>query len=156
MTNESLSATVTIKAAAETVFAIIADPTSHAAIDGTGWVREPLDANNQLTAAGQIFQMAMYHNNHPDGSYQTANKVVVFDPPSAIAWKTGTADLEFGEWIWRYDLTPISQSETEVKLSYDWSAVPAFRREYIQFPPFAPDHLHNSLNHLAELVPSIA
>ena len=45
MTNESLSATVTIKAPAETVFAIIADPASHAAIDGTGWVRDPPTAN---------------------------------------------------------------------------------------------------------------
>ncbi len=161
MTNESLSATVTIKAPAETVFAVIADPASHAAIDGTGWVREPLDGTNQLTTAGQVFRMAMYHDNHPDGSYQMANKVVVFESPHAIAWKpgqerAGSGELEFGGWIWRYDLTPVSQSETEVKLSYDWSAVPASLREHIQFPPFAPDHLHNSLNHLAELVPCTA
>jgi len=45
MTNESVSATVTIKAPAETVFEIIADPASHAAIDGTGWVRDTPTAN---------------------------------------------------------------------------------------------------------------
>jgi hypothetical protein len=27
-------------------------------------------------------------------------------------------------------------------------------REYLRFPPFAHDHLHNSLRHLAELVAS--
>lgn len=161
MTNESLSATVTIKAPAETVFAIIADPASHAAIDGTGWVREPLDGNNLLTTAGQVFRIAMYHPNHPDGNYEMANKIVVFDPPHAIAWKpgqdpAGNGELEFGGWVWRYDLTPIRQSETEVTLSYDWAAVPASIREHIGFPPFDPDHLHNSLNHLAKLVPSRA
>ena len=155
MTNETLSATVTIDAPATTVFGVLADPASHAAIDGTGWVRESLDGE-QLTKTGQIFRMAMYHGNHPDGSYQMANKVVVFDPPHVIAWKpgqdrNGDGELEFGGWIWRYDLCPISQSDTEVTLSYDWSAVPQFIREHIQFPPFTPDHLHNSLNHLAEL-----
>ncbi len=42
-------------------------------------------------------------------------------------------------------------SETEVTLTYDWSAVPQSIREYIQFPPFGPEHLSNSLHHLAEL-----
>jgi SAM-dependent methyltransferase len=59
--------------------------------------------------------------------------------------------VEFGGWLWRYDLAPLGTSETEVTLTYDWSAVPQFRREYIQFPPFGPDHLPNSLHHLAEL-----
>ena len=53
--------------------------------------------------------------------------------------------------VWRYDLVPLGPSETEVTLTYDWSAVPRFRREYIQFPPFSPEHLANSLHHLAEL-----
>ena len=51
-------------------------------------------------------------------------------------------------------ITPTIQtgpSETEVTLTYDWSAVPQFIREYIQFPPFGPEHLINSLHHLAEL-----
>ena len=36
MTEETVSATTTISASAETVFAVLADPTRHAAIDGTG------------------------------------------------------------------------------------------------------------------------
>jgi hypothetical protein len=27
--------------------------------------------------------------------------------------------LEFGGWIWRYDLAPLGPSETEVTLTYD-------------------------------------
>ena len=59
--------------------------------------------------------------------------------------------LKFGGWIWRYDLASLGPSETEVTLTYDWSAVPEYIREYIHFPPFGPEHLTNSLHHLAEL-----
>ena len=55
MADESLSATTIIHAPAEVIFAVLADPTKHAAIDGTGWVREPLDSK-PLTAAGQVFR----------------------------------------------------------------------------------------------------
>jgi uncharacterized protein YndB with AHSA1/START domain len=157
MTNESLSATLTIEAPAETVFALLADPASHAAIDGTGWLRDPLD-RQPLTASGQIFRMGMYHPDHPDGNYEMANLVQVFDPPHAISWKPGydpgDGILRFGGWIWRYDLARLAPSETEVRLSDDWSEVAEdVRQTGPSFPPFPADHLHNSLNHLAELVP---
>jgi uncharacterized protein YndB with AHSA1/START domain len=157
MANETLSASTTIKAPAETIFAVLTDPAKHAAIDGTGWVREPVDTD-PLTAPGQIFRMAMYHANHPNGNYEMANQVQVFDPPHAISWKpgwdAGDGKLRFGGWIWRYDLTPAGPSNTTVTLSYDWSAVPDSIREHIGFPPFPPEHLDNSLAHLAELVTS--
>jgi uncharacterized protein YndB with AHSA1/START domain len=152
---DTLSATRTISAPPETVFAVLADPTKHAAIDGTGWVREPLDAR-PLTEAGQVFRMSMYHPSHPEGNYQVANRVKVFEPPRAIAWETGeeTEDggLRFGGWFWQYDLEPLGSSRTEVTLSYDWSAVPEPLRQHIGFPPFPLDHLDRSLAHLADLV----
>jgi len=154
MADETVSATTIINAPAEAIFAVLADPARHAAIDGTGWVRESVDSK-PLTAAGQVFRMAMYHPNHPDGNYQMANRVQVFDPPCVISWEpgqdTGDGSLRFGGWVWRYDLAPAGRSKTTVTLSYDWSAVPDFLREHIGFPPFPPDHLGNSLAHLAEL-----
>lgn len=154
MSAETVSATRTVAVPAATVFAVLADPTTHAAIDGTGWVQESVD-RAPLSEVGQIFRMDMHHGNHPDGDYQVVNKVEVLDSPRTIGWQTGydkgDGDLEFGGWIWRYDLVPLGPSETEVTLAYDWSAVPQFRREYIQFPPFGPEHLTNSLHHLAEL-----
>ena len=155
MADETVSATTIINAPAEAIFAVLTDPARHAAIDGTGWVRKPLDSQ-PLTAAGQVFRMAMYHANHPDGNYQMANRVQVFDPPRAISWEpgqdTGDGNLRFGGWVWRYDLAPAGTSGTEVTLCYDWSAVPEFLRQHIGFPPFPPDHLGNSLAHLAGLV----
>jgi hypothetical protein len=154
---DQVSTTLTVSASAAKVFAVLADPTTHAAIDGTGWVQESVD-RAPLTEVGQIFRMDMYHANHPDGSYQVVNKVSVFDSPSTIAWLTGyekdDGELEFGAWVWRYDLVPLGPASTEVTLTYDWSAVPQSTREYISFPPFGPDHLGNSLNHLAELAAS--
>jgi hypothetical protein len=154
MDQENVSATLTVAVPAARVFAVLADPTAHSAIDGTGWVQEAVD-RAPLTEVGQIFRIGMYHPGHPDGNYQMANQVQVLDPPRAIGWLPGTENgdghLEFGGWTWRYDLAPLGPSETEVTLTYDWSAVPPFIREYLHFPPFGPEHLTNSLHHLAEL-----
>lgn len=155
MADDRMSATRTIHASADAIFAVLADPASHAAIDGTGWVCEPLDSA-PLTAAGQVFRMSMYHPNHPDGNYQMSNRVQVFDPPICISWEPGNeaADgtLSIPGWIWRYDLTRLGSSSTEVTHSYDWSAVPDSIREHIGFPPFPWEHLSKSLAHLAKLV----
>jgi hypothetical protein len=63
----------------------------------------------------------------------------------------GDGNLSFGGWIWRYDIRSVGSSEAHVTLTYDWSAVSPELREHIQFPPFDPAHLENSLKHLADL-----
>lgn len=164
MEADRVTASTTIEATREAVFAVLADPSAHADVDGIGWVGRSLDGD-RITAAGQVFRMAMYHENHPDKDYEMANRVEVFDPPRAVAWQpgqgpdqsgnlSGNSELVFGGWIWRYDLAPAGPGGTEVTLTYDWSTVPAHIREYIQFPPFPVEHLTNSLHHLAELATS--
>ena len=162
MTDETMTATTTISAPVQTVFDVLADPSTHQAIDGTGWVREPRDGK-PLTQTGQIFRMGMYHEGHPDKDYEVASRVEVFEPPRTIAWLPGHAPgratsagaddaaLEYGGWIWRYDLERVGDDQTNVTLTYDWSAVPPEGREIIQFPMFEVTHLDNSLKHLAEL-----
>ena len=108
MIDERVNATATVNAPVEVVFDVLADPSTHPAIDGTGWVRDSL-GGDRLTRTGQIFRMAMYHDNHPDKYYEMANRVEVFDRPRAIAWQPGqgpdergnlfgSAQLEFGGW----------------------------------------------------------
>ncbi|MFR9802991.1 polyketide cyclase [Pseudonocardia sp. RS010] len=159
MCEEKLSVTLTVAEPAARVFAVLADPATHAAIDGTGWVREPVD-RAPLTEVGQVFRMRMYHPRHPDGHYAVANEVDVLEPPRAIGWRPGQEKddgrLEFGGWTWRYDLASRGPAETEVTLTYDWSVVPQAVREYLHFPPFGPEHLTHSLDHLAELAASPA
>jgi uncharacterized protein YndB with AHSA1/START domain len=153
--DDRVSATTIINAPAKAIFAVLADPAQHAAIDGTGWVREALDSK-PLTAAGQIFRMSMHHPGHPDATYQMANRIQVFDAPRTISWEPGNeagdGTVSFPGWTWRYDLTPAGPSNAKVTLTYDWSAVPDPIPEHIGFPPFPPEHLDNSLAHLAELV----
>ncbi len=151
---EALSVTTIVPAPADAVFAVLADPACHASIDGTGWVCEPVDGD-RLTRSGQVFRMGMYHPDHPDGRYETANQVRELDPSRAISWATGTKDaqgrLSFGGWTWRYDLVPTADGGTQVRLTYDWSGATAQAREVLDFPPFGADHLESSLRHLAVL-----
>ena len=51
MTAEHLTTRRAVDASAEAVFAVLADPATHAAVDGTGWVREPLEAE-PITGTG--------------------------------------------------------------------------------------------------------
>ena len=74
MADERISATRILDSPAEAVFAVLADPAEHAAIDGTGWVCEPIDSA-PLAAVGQIFRMAMYHPRGPDGGYEVARSL---------------------------------------------------------------------------------
>jgi len=154
MDAERVSASRTIDAAPEAVWAVLTDPSTHAAVDGTGWVTAAAEGD-RITGPGQVFRMSMFHPGHPNGSYETANLVEVYEEPRAIAWKTGTeesGELTFGGWFWRYDLEPAGDGQTRVTLTYDWSNVGPEVREYLTFPPFPDDHLANSLDRLAELV----
>jgi rifampin ADP-ribosylating transferase len=154
MSADTVRATATIAASAEVIFGLLAEPVTHAAIDGTGWVREPLDLG-ALLEPGQVFRMQMHHAMHPDGDYLVFNEVHTFDRPSAISWRPGSdsgdGSLAFGGWVWRYDLRSIDAGTTEVTLTYDWSAVSDEIRQVVPFPPFPADHLSNSLAHLAVL-----
>ena len=117
-------------------------------------MRESLDGK-LLTETGQVFRMGMYHDNLPDKDYEMANRVTALDQSRAIAWEPGQAgpdgEIEYGGWIWRYDLAPAGADRTDVTLTYDWSGVPQELRQHIEFPPFEVTHLENSLGHLAEL-----
>jgi hypothetical protein len=151
---ETLIVNSTVEAPAGAVFAVLADPAAHKDIDGTGWLREALD-DEPLTSVGQIFRIAMYHDNHPDKHYEMANKVIAIEPDRVIAWAPGglaeDGSVELGGWTWRYDLEPVDAEQTRVVLTYDWSNVPAAIRENIAFPPFPVSHLENSLANLADL-----
>ena len=82
---------------------VLADPSAHADIDGTGWVRESLDGD-RIAAAGQVFRMAMYHENHPDKDYKMANRVEVFDEPRPSPGSPAGVARDRGAHLRRLDL----------------------------------------------------
>ena len=151
-----MSATTTINAPAQTVFDVLADPSTHAAIDGTGWVRESLDGV-RLTETGQVFRMAMYHDNHPDKDYEMANKVVVYDPPHAIAWEPGQDSAGDGNLTVRW-LDLALRPEAGRSVRDRGPRCPTTGRQCRNICASTSssrrsthEHLDNSVKHLAEL-----
>ncbi|WP_202816609.1 hypothetical protein [Serinicoccus hydrothermalis] len=110
MTEERVDAALTIHAPADAVFAVLTDPRTHAAIDGTGWVDGSLQ-EAPLREPGQLFRMRMYHRDHPDGYDDIVNEVLDLEAPHVVSWRPGyvgdTGGLEFGGWVWRYDLQEV-------------------------------------------------
>jgi hypothetical protein len=151
MTGETISATTIINGPAEAIFAILADPARHAAIDGTGWVREPLDSQH-LTEAGQVFPTAMYNDNAPGGHYRMANRCRCSTrhapSPGSRAWTPATATR-------RSSATSSVTTWPPSPMTGRRSPAPSASDSHSHSPRFAADHLTNSLAHLAELAPGL-
>ena len=120
----------TIPARPEAIFALLADPSRHHDIDGSGTVKEVKNAPERVKL-GDKFGMAMKRG----VPYSTHNVVIEFDDNRCIAWQHSTAG-EIGESavanflrtvvgpgaIWRYELEP-ADGGTKVHETWDFSAV---------------------------------
>jgi uncharacterized protein YndB with AHSA1/START domain len=104
-----VSASITIDAPPDTVFAILADPRQHARIDGSGSVQEITDGPERLHL-GSKFGMDMKLFGLP---YSISNRVVEFEEGRRIAWR------HVGPHRWRYELEPTPEGGTHVTESWD-------------------------------------
>ena len=107
-----------IAAPAEKIFDLLADPTRHAEIDGSGTVRGVSEGETHRLALGDKFGMSM----HAGIGYTMANEVVEFEENRLIAWQprpTASIIRPFvGGRIWRYELVP-QDGGTLVRESWD-------------------------------------
>lgn len=106
----------TIPAPAEAIFALLADPTRHRDIDGSGTVRQAKGAAGRL-GLGSTFGMSMKMGM----PYSMANTVVEYEENRRIAWQThgpGAVGGKIGGRIWRYVLEPVDGG-TVVTESWD-------------------------------------
>jgi len=92
------------------IFDLLADPTRHAQIDGSGTVRAAIDGNPKRLSLGAKFGMSMKFG----VPYKITNEVVEFDEPNVIAWR------HTGHHVWRYRLRSVDGG-TEVTEEFDWS-----------------------------------
>ena len=108
-----------IGAPASKIFGLLADPSRHSDIDGSGTVRGAKDSSQVLTL-GSKFAMAM----RAAVPYSMVNEVIEFEPDRVIAWQTRPAltplGLFIGGRIWRYELEPVAGG-TRVRESWDIS-----------------------------------
>ena len=119
MLSNGVSVERLVQAPAAQVFAILADPARHREIDGSGTVRDAVDAPQRL-ALGARFGMNM----KAGAPYRMVNEVVEFEPDRRIAWQArpdkGWAAKGIGGRIWRYELEP-REGGTLVRETWDIS-----------------------------------
>ncbi|MGH9026160.1 MAG: SRPBCC family protein [Acidimicrobiia bacterium] len=108
-----------IPAPAEKIFALIADPTRHHDIDGSGTVRECKHTPERLTL-GSKFGMKMKMGI----PYSMVSEVIEFEDGRLIAWQSRPpskiGSTIGGGRIWRYELEP-TEGGTLVRESWDIS-----------------------------------
>ncbi|HYN32025.1 MAG TPA: SRPBCC family protein [Ilumatobacteraceae bacterium] len=98
-----------VAAEPQAIFDLLADPTQHALIDGSGTVRAATSEVPERLSLGAKFSMSMKKG----VAYKITNEVVEFDEPSVIAWR------HVGRHVWRYRLRPVDGG-TEVTEEFDW------------------------------------
>jgi uncharacterized protein YndB with AHSA1/START domain len=109
-----------IAAPPEKIFDVLADPSQHPVIDGSGTVKHTRGEEPARLSLGAKFGMSM-RNGIP---YVITNTVVEFEDNRLIAWR------HFGGHRWRYELEPVGEG-TRVRETYDWSTAILPTRLYI-------------------------
>jgi hypothetical protein len=115
----SVSASRVIAADAQRLFDIVADPTLHHVIDGSGSVKGTRGGSRKL-ALGDKFTTNM----RIGVPYLISNKVVEYVEGRRIAW------AHIGGWRWRYEFEPV-EGGTKVTETFDWG--PSKAGAYINF-----------------------
>ena len=98
-----------VAAEPQAIFDLLADPTQHALIDGSGTVRAAVGQNPERLSLGAKFSMSMKKG----VGYKITNEVVEFDEPAVIAWR------HMGHHVWRDRLRSVDGG-TEVTEEFDW------------------------------------
>ena len=109
-----------IAAPPEKIFDVLADPSQHPVIDGSGTVKHTRGKEPDRLSLGAKFGMSM----RIGVPYVITNTVVEFDDNRLIAWR------HFGGHRWRYELEPTTDA-TRVRETYDWSTAILGTRLYI-------------------------
>ena len=105
-----VSRTREIKAPAQTIFDLLADPRRHHEIDGSGSVQAA-----QMNAPDRLSLGAKFGMNMKIGlPYRITNTVVEFEEGRQIGWR------HFGGHVWRYILEP-TETGTRVTEQFDWT-----------------------------------
>ncbi|MFN7149762.1 MAG: SRPBCC family protein [Microthrixaceae bacterium] len=136
-TDNSVSVSRVIAADAQALFDVVADPTLHHVIDGSGSVQGVRGGSRKL-ALGDKFSASM----RIGVPYLITNKVVEYTEGRRIAW------AHVGGWRWRYEFEPVEDG-TSVTETFDWSTSRA--GAYIRLMKWAPKNRANMERTLARL-----
>jgi uncharacterized protein YndB with AHSA1/START domain len=114
--NDVVTVERVIPAPPEKIFELLADPSRHREIDGSGTVRDLADKSERLRL-GSTFDMRMKLG----VPYTMTNEVIEFEEGRKIAWQPRPKRMKsLGGRIWRYELEPVAGG-TKVRESWDIS-----------------------------------
>lgn len=152
MSDERIEVQRTIEAEPAAVFAVLADPQGHVAIDSSGML---LDATGgPVSAVGDEFVVHMDRealNDFPMGRYDVTVVITAFEADREIAWTIlGQIEPPLGH-VYGYRLQP-SDEGTLVTSYYDWSEIDPVWREADIFPILPEAALRATLGILARTV----
>lgn len=139
-----VSVTREMDATPTAIFDLLADPSRHGDIDGSGMVLDVRKGPDRLEL-GAKFGMDMKMGPLP---YRITSKVVEFEENRLIAW------AHIGKHRWRYELEPLDGGErTRVTETFDWSTARIPKAiELAGYPKKHPANIEASLERLAALV----
>jgi hypothetical protein len=145
-----------ISAAASDIFAVLADPRKHPALDGSGMLRGAV-TESAVSGVGEVFVMKMYFSRL--GDYQMNNHVVEYELNRRIGWEPeagrghpdeAAADARQGQ-RWGFELVPDGPDATVVTHHYDCSRVPEKLRASVDGGRAWIPAMARTLQHLDQL-----
>lgn len=138
----AVSVSRSIPAPAEAIFDVIADPSMHPEIDGSGTVQRLRKASSERLTEGSRFGMRMRWGL----PYLVSNVVVEYEEDRLLAWR------HFARHRWRYELEP-EEDGTRVVHTFDWSTAlsPKFV-ERMRYPEKHPRWMEATLERLERVV----
>ena len=103
-----ISRSIVVKAPAEQVFEILANPRRHPDLDGSGSVRGAVTGPERLSLGAKFgMDMRLFV------PYRISSQVKEFDEGRRIAW------AHIGGHRWRYELEPLPDGSTRVTETFD-------------------------------------
>jgi hypothetical protein len=158
----SVSVSRDIPASAADIFAILANPSMHPRLDGTG-MAQSADSAAVITKVGDVFVINMKHWSL--GEYGMENHVVDFEADRRIVWEPFAhtyQSSQFDEMMgderpretryWGWELEPIETNLTRVTEFYDCSRLSDGLRSFIKDGEFWRQGMAHSLENLEQLV----
>jgi len=152
MTTERFDVQRTIAAAPQKVFAVLADPKGHVAIDSSGMLQS--SDGVPVTAVGDEFVVHMDRealNDYPMGKYDVTVIITRFEPDALIEWTISGAIQPPIRHLYGYRLEP-ADGGTLVTSYYDWSEIDEAYRGAGIFPVIPELALRATLGILARTV----
>ena len=152
MANRRIEVPRMIEAPPETIFAVLADPGGHVAIDSSGMLMSA--TGDTVRAIGDTFVVHMDRealNDFPLGLYDVTVAITAFESDRSIGWTVlGAIEPPLGH-VYGYTLQPV-EGGTMVTSYYDWSDADPVWLEADIFPIISEGALRATLGILARTV----